>query len=52
MLGVGYETPSPYIENEHLDIKFPESVSISEVEVGYDSTCAIDDKWKVMVLGI
>ena len=42
LLGVGYDTPSPHILREHIKINFPEQVKISQVEVGYDSTCAID----------
>ena len=41
LLGVGYDTPSPYLEKEHIKINFPEPVKVSQVEVGYDSTCAI-----------
>ncbi|MBT5183924.1 MAG: hypothetical protein HOM47_01980, partial [Euryarchaeota archaeon] len=42
LLGVGFVTPTPHFEKEHIRVNFPESVKISQVKVGYDSTCAID----------
>ncbi len=50
-LGIGYDTPSPHNENEHVNIKFPDSVSISKVEVGYSSICAIDTNQKLWCWG-
>ncbi|MFL2962431.1 MAG: RCC1 domain-containing protein, partial [Candidatus Poseidoniaceae archaeon] len=43
LLGAGFATTaSPYLEKEHIKINFPEPVKVSQVEAGYDSTCAID----------
>ena len=42
VLGVGYQSPSPYYETEHVKVNFPEGVKIVKAESGISSTCAID----------
>jgi alpha-tubulin suppressor-like RCC1 family protein len=41
-LGIGYQTPSPHSEKEHLPVDFPAGVKIAKAVAGHDSTCAID----------
>jgi len=41
-LGIGYQTPAPYYETEHIKVNFPEGVKIAKAASGYSSNCAID----------